>query len=260
MIVILFLLSILGGFLSGLLGLGGAVVMIPLMLTIPHVFGFGELSMKAVAGLSMIQVLFSSFSGTIAHRRNRSVHFPALIYIGIPMGFSALAGSYASKYFQNIVLMYVFTVIIVIAFLIFTLDKKFKKEAVPLEEIRINKVFCIIAGTVTGAVSGMVGVGGGFILMPFMTYVLKIPLKVTMGTSLGIIFIGAAAGAVGKIASLQVDFVLVIPVVLGSVIAAQLGAKVNKMTSPAVLRHILIAVIFLSIIQMIFKIIEARAG
>lgn len=254
MIVLLFLLSVLGGFLSGLLGLGGAVVMIPLMLTIPPVFGFGELSMKAVAGLSMIQVLFASFSGMIAHRKNRSVHFPALIYIGIPMGFSALAGSYASKYFQNIVLMYVFTGIVSLAFFTFLFDRKLKSEAGPVENISINKVQCIIAGAVTGAVSGMVGVGGGFILMPFMTYFQKIPLKITMGTSLGIIFIGAVAGAIGKIASLQVDLILVIPVILGSVIAAQFGAKINKMTSPAVLRYILMIVIFLSIVQMIFKI------
>lgn len=257
MTVILFALSILGGFFSGLLGLGGAVIMIPLMLTVPQLLGTEELSMKTVAGLSMVQVLFSSFSGIIAHNKNRFIHFPSLVYIGIPMGFSALAGSYASKYFENIVLLYVFTGIISLAFFIFLFDKKFKKEDGSLENININRFQCIIAGAVTGAVSGMVGVGGGFILMPFMTYVQKIPFKITIGTSLGIIFIGAFAGAAGKIASFQVDFLLVIPVILGSVIAAQFGAKVNKMTSPSILKYILMTVMFLSIIQMIFKIAEA---
>jgi len=256
MFLTLFIVSILGGFMSGLLGLGGAVVLIPLMLTIPPILGVGDLSMKTVSGLSMIQVLFSSISGMIIHKKNKFIHYESLLFIGTPMGFSAFAGSYLSKHVDNLILMYVFVILVFIAFVMFAMDKRFKKTDIPLTEIRINRAQSVLAGCVTGILSGMVGVGGGFILIPFMAYILKIPFKATIGTSLGIIFIGAVAGSIGKIVSFQVEFALVLPVIIGSLLAAQFGARVAKRTSPDTLRHILMAVVILSMIQVIYKIIE----
>ncbi|HDT12638.1 MAG TPA: sulfite exporter TauE/SafE family protein, partial [Candidatus Marinimicrobia bacterium] len=75
MIFLLFCISLLGGFLSGFLGLGGAVVIIPLMLTVPPLFGFDSLTLKTVAGLSMIQVFSASLSSLIIHKRNMFIHW-----------------------------------------------------------------------------------------------------------------------------------------------------------------------------------------
>ena len=115
MLVTLFILGSIGGFLSGLLGLGGALVMIPLMLTVPPLVGAGELSMKTVAGLSMFQVLFSALSGIIIHKRNKYVHTKSLIFIGIPLGLAALAGAYFSKYLSDFVIMLLFFILIITA-------------------------------------------------------------------------------------------------------------------------------------------------
>lgn len=257
MFLTLLIVSMLGGFMSGLLGLGGAVVLIPLMLTIPPILGVGELSMKTVSGLSMIQVLFSSLSGLVIHKKNKFIHFESLLFIGIPIGFSAFAGSYFSKHVNNLFLMYVFVILVIAAFLMLAMDKKFKKNDMLLNEIKINKLLSVFTGLVTGAFTGMIGVGGGFVLIPFMAYILKIPFKATIGTSLGIIFIGAVAGSIGKIVSFQVEFALVLPVIIGSLLAAQFGARVNKKTHPDILRYILMIVVILSIIQVVYKIIEA---
>ena len=62
-----------GGFLSGLLGLGGAIFMIPLLLYVPPLLGVGQLDMKQVAAVSMVQVLSASLSGLIVHNKNRFV-------------------------------------------------------------------------------------------------------------------------------------------------------------------------------------------
>ncbi|MGI6395125.1 MAG: sulfite exporter TauE/SafE family protein [bacterium] len=258
MFLTLLVISLLGGFMAGFLGVGGALVITPLMLTIPPLVGVGELSMKTVAGLSMVQVLFSSFSGIIVHNKNRFIFRPALIFIGIPMGLAAFVGSYFSKYFSNIALLYLFFAITIIFFLSFVLDKKVSDEKRSLEELKINKFFAMVTGSITGVISGMVGVGGGFILIPFMRYILKIPLKVTIGTSLGIIFIGALTGAIGKAASFQVEFALVLPIIIGSSVAANLGAKANEKTGANAIRYIFMGVIILSIIQVILKIIEAH--
>ncbi|HOB72054.1 MAG TPA: sulfite exporter TauE/SafE family protein, partial [bacterium] len=158
MFLTLFVVSMLGGFMSGLLGLGGAVVLIPLMLTIPPILGVGDLSMKTVSGLSMIQVLFSSISGMIIHKKNKFIHYESLLFIGTPMGFSAFAGSYLSKHVDNLILMYVFVILVFVAFVMLSMDKRFKKTDTPLAEIRINRAQSVLAGCVTGILSGMVGV------------------------------------------------------------------------------------------------------
>jgi hypothetical protein len=254
MIVVLFVISIIGGFLSGFLGLGGAVVMIPLMLSVPPLFGVGELTMKQVAGLSMVQVMFSSVSGIVIHKKNRFVHTGALFYIGIPMAVFSLAGSWVSQLMDERLMLTLFGGLVVAAFIILLLDKSCQgKDSPDIADISLNKPLSIVIGSLVGGVAGIVGAGGGFILIPLMVRFLKMPIKITVGTSLGIVFIGAIFGAIGKVASAQVEYGYVAPVVIGSLLAAQLGARVSKLTPQSIIRYSLLAVMAVSILQVGWK-------
>ncbi|MBD3320961.1 MAG: TSUP family transporter [Chitinivibrionales bacterium] len=254
MIITLFCISIVGGFLSGLLGLGGAVVMIPLMLTVPPLFDAGNLSMKAVAGLSMIQVLAASLSGIIVHSKNRFVHNRILLCTGIPMGAFSLAGSYVSKYMDNDPVMILFGLLVVTAFFLLLFKRTPDEKGPELEEVSFNPVHSATAGAFVGTCSGIVGAGGGFILVPIMIILLKIPVKITVGTSLGIVFIGALFGALGKMLSLQVEYAYALPVIIGSIAASQFGARVSKITPPQSIKFLLLFVIILSIFQVWLRI------
>lgn len=246
MAVTLFILGLFGGFLSGLLGLGGAVVMIPLMLSIPPLAGAGQLTMKEVAGLSMLQVLASSVSGILVHHKNNFVNWKILLGVGIPMGICALAGSYLSGYMENRTLLIFFGLLVLAAFVLLLTRKRDYADPV---EFRFRLIPGLLIGILVGFISGAVGAGGGFILIPLMLIVLRVPMKVTVGTSLGIVFVGALLGAVGKLASLQVNFFTAIPLILGSIPAAQLGAKCSKVLKPEALHRILLAVIFASMVK-----------
>jgi hypothetical protein len=251
MMILIFLLAIIGGFLSGFIGLGGAVVMIPLMLTIPPLFGFEPLTMKTVAGLSMMQVLFASLSGIVIHKKNHFVHLKTLFTIGFPMGLFSLAGSYFSKFMDDRLVLMLFGSLIIVSFILLVTDKS--KRDFSLEEVKVNYSLSVLIGSVIGFLAGVVGAGGGFILIPLMIMVLKIPLKITVGTSLGVVFIGAFFGSIGKILSFQVDFLLVIPVVTGSLLGAPFGAHFSKKSSPAMIKGVLFAVIIFSWLQVGFK-------
>ncbi|MBN1948748.1 MAG: sulfite exporter TauE/SafE family protein [Candidatus Cloacimonetes bacterium] len=254
MFLILFCISLLGGFLSGLLGIGGAVILIPLMLTLPQLFGIGALSMKSVAGLSMVQVLFASISGMAVHRKNRMVHFQSQYTIGIPMGLFSLSGAYLSKFMSNYLIMIIFFLIVLLALFMLILYKDDRREEIP-DKIRVNSPLALAAGVFTGTFSGIVGAGGGFILIPIMITVLKLPVRLAVGTSLGVVFIGALLGSIGKIVSLQVDFLLVIPVIIGSLAAAQIGARVSRKLTTKMLRVLLIITIILTLLQVISKLV-----
>ena len=255
MIATLFLISIFGGFLSGYLGLGGAVVMIPLMLTIPPLVNVECLSMKAVAGLSMVQVLFSSASGILIHKKNNFVHFNILLLIGIPMGVCSLLGSYLSKYMDDRIVLIIFGIMVIISFFMLIINNNNDDSDIQISDIAPNKNLAVLIGTITGILAGVVGAGGGFLIIPLMTRLLKIPLKITIGTSLGIVFIGALFGAIGKLITLQVDYLLIIPIVIGSLLSAPIGAKVSKKTAPNTLKYILIFIIIISFVQVIIKLL-----
>ncbi|HON57603.1 MAG TPA: sulfite exporter TauE/SafE family protein, partial [bacterium] len=91
---------------------------------------------------------------------------------------------------------------------------------------------------------------------PLMIKVLKIPLRITIGTSLGIIFISAILGALGKIMSFQVNYFFVLPIVIGSLISAPFGAIVSKRVPQKIIKISLLIIIFLSFIQALFKVIS----
>jgi len=93
LIVTLLGLGLGGGFLSGLLGLGGAIFMIPLLLYVPPLLGVGLLTMKEVAAVSMVQVLSASLTGVLAHNKNKFVSKQLLIVMGVMNAIGNLAGS-----------------------------------------------------------------------------------------------------------------------------------------------------------------------
>ena len=253
---VLFVLGLVGGFLSGLLGLGGAIIMIPLMLFVPTLLGVGTLSMKAVAGLSMIQVVFASLSGVIRHRKNRFVSMKLLLTLGVAVALGSGFGSVISKVMSNKSLLVAFGVIAVVAALMmFIPPKEDDQEITDPDAIRFNMPLAVVLGLLIGTLAGMVGAGGGFILIPVMLYVLKIPIRVTIGTSLGIVFIGAIMGAIGKIATGQVDWLLALALILSSIPSAQVGSMVSKRTPALALRYSLMVVIILTSVQIWYKII-----
>ena len=238
----LFGLSLFGGFCSGLLGVGGAVVLIPLLLSVPPLLGLELLTMHAVAGITMIQVLVSSATAGLTHRRGGATHLPAILAIGIPMGAMSFVGAALSRHVPGIVLEAAFGVVTGVAFAL--LIKPSPGEDGAAAALSFNRLAGVASGGAIGFLSGMVGAGGGFVLVPVMTRLLKFPIKMAVGSSLGIVFIGALMGSIGKILTLQVDWEHLLPVVAGSIPASFLGAHVSRRLPVRVLRRILLGLVF----------------
>ncbi len=250
MILVLFFVSCVGGFFSGLLGVGGAVLLIPLLLTVPPLIGVAKLSVHEVAGITMMQVLLSSFFGCISHGIGGYSHKETIFSIGIPMGIFSLMGSILSKRMNGNIMILIFTILVFAAFILL-----FKKASDEHEnssnEFEFKKIRSVLIGSSVGFASGILGAGGGFIIIPLMVRLLNIPMKIAVGSSLGIIFIGALMGSVGKIITLQVEWKYLLPVILGTLPASILGAQISKKLSPKILRCALMAVIFLVLLNSI---------
>jgi uncharacterized membrane protein YfcA len=244
MIATIFVLSLFGGLCSGLLGVGGAVVLIPLMVSVPPLVGAGTLTMNQVAGLTMIQVLASAITGWVAHRRGGFTHTRTIFYIGIPLGICSLLGAVLSKFMPCEALTLVFGLVVLVALvlLIQSADARAKgnNDETPFH---FHPWRFISTGAITGLASGILGAGGGFVLIPAMIRILKLPVRVAVGSSLGIIFIGALCGAVGKIVTLQVQWIYVPALLLGAIPASLLGSRLSHRLPAAHLRTLLMILI-----------------
>jgi uncharacterized membrane protein YfcA len=248
MLPVLFCVSLVGGFCSGFLGVGGAVVLIPLLLSVPPLVGAEQLEMSQVSGLTMIQVLVASIMGFLVHRKGGFAHLRTVFSIGIPMGICSFAGAAVSKLMTSETMLLMFGVLVAVA-LVLLLRKASDEGSDATMEFSFNPYLSALMGGVVGFVAGVIGAGGGFVLIPVMVRVLKIPMKVAVGSSLGIVFFGALLGAVGKILTLQVEWAYLVPVIAGCVPAAIVGAHVSKRLPPAAVRYALLALVSLILVK-----------
>jgi len=240
--IVLLCISCLGGFISGLLGVGGAVILIPLLLSIPPLVGVGALDMHTVSGITMLQVLTASALGAFIHRRSGTLHPAGVVAVGVPLAGGAFLGAVLSKYVHADVLLLTFGVLLLFPFVLLPPEPQGQTDH-GAGAFSPHRGGCVLVGSSVGVISGLIGAGGGFILVPLLVTVLKFPLKLAVGSSLGVVFIGAVLGAAGKVATGQVVWAYAIPVVLGSMPMVHLGSLLCRRLSPRRIRHLFLALL-----------------
>ncbi|MBI5408659.1 MAG: sulfite exporter TauE/SafE family protein [Nitrospirae bacterium] len=247
-----------GGFLSGLLGLGGAIFMIPLLLYVPPLLGVGHLDMKQVAAISMVQVLSASLSGLIIHHKNRFVSKSLLLYMGVCNAIGNLAGSVFSKHTKSDFLLAIFAAMAVIASIVMFIPKREQGENIPPDELQYKKPLACFFSLLIGSFGGMVGAPGAFIYIPVMIYLLNIPTRIVIGSTLGIVFLGAITGTIGKMATGQIIWPYAIALVIGTVPGAQFGGNVSKKVNTKYLRLAIAVIIAITGLRMWYQVVTGQ--
>jgi uncharacterized membrane protein YfcA len=235
----LFLAGSTVGFLSGLLGIGGGIVMFPILLYLPPLFDIGPIGVKHITGLTMIQGFFASLSAVLFYHKQRLVHKPLVVTLGFSFFFASLAGSFISKWTPDRVLLFVFGLLALAASAAMLLRRDYSADDVTEDKVFFHKPTAVIAGTMIGFLVGMVGQGGAFIIIPLLLYVLKVPLRVAMGSTLGIGLFSASAGLAGKIVTGQVPLLMALALLAGAVPSAQVGSRVSRRVKSRYLKWLL---------------------
>jgi uncharacterized membrane protein YfcA len=235
----LFGLGLFGGFLSGLVGLGGGIIMVPLLLYVPPALGVGAFTMKAVAGITSVQSFFGAVSGAIGHGRQRRVSRPLAIAMGASMAVSALVGSLASASLAADVLLAVFAMMAISASALMLIPRPDSSPDPESSMVRYDRRLAVALGAVIGLLSGIVGQGGAFLFLPAMLYLLNIPTRIAIGTGLVIGVASSGAVFIGRAGTAQIPITSAAIVVLGVVVGAQLGSILSQRTPRQALRAIL---------------------
>lgn len=251
------------GFLSGMFGVGGGFLMTPLLFFI----GIPPAVAVATGGT---QIVASSFSGVLAHLKRKTVDLKmgGVLLIGGLVG--AALGIIVFNYLKSLgqvdLLVNLFYVVFlsVVGGLMFiesvkSLRKARKPGGVPLQrrkhglvhalpfktKFRVSGLYIsvippLMVGVVVGILAAIMGVGGGFIMVPAMIYLLGMPTKVVIGTSLlQIIFVSAFTSMLHATTNFTVDIVLAVLLLIGGVIGAQVGTRIGVKMKAEQLRVLL---------------------
>ena len=264
-IFILFGMGAAVGFLSGMFGVGGGFLMTPLLI-------FYNIPPAVAVATEANQIVASSFSGALAHLRKGTVD----VKLGITLLIGGLAGStigvYVFSFLRSVGQLDLIISILYVVFLgsigtLMTIEslraiQKSKQAggAVPKRrpghdswihalpfKVRFRKsklylsVIPVLAlGMLVGILAAIMGVGGGFIMVPAMIYMLRVPTNVVIGTSLfQIIFVTGYTTIIQSTTNQTVDIVLAVILMVGGVIGAQLGAAAGHKLKGEQLRALL---------------------
>lgn len=237
------------GFFSGLLGIGGGILMFPLLLYAPPLFNLYPIGVKSITGLTMIQGFFSALSAMVFYNRHNLVNRSLVLTLGLSLFMSSLTGSFVSKIVPDKPLLFIFGALAFIASIMMLIPRSYAKDELTGDAVTFRRPIAIFIGVVLGFLIGLVGQGGAFIIIPLLLYVLKIPLRVALGSTLAIGLFSSSAGLVGKIATGQVPFLMAAALLLGAIPAAQLGSIVGKKTKTQYLRWLLAAIIICTAVK-----------
>lgn len=225
------------GFGAGFIGLGGGILLFPLLLYLPPLLGLEGLAVKTVAALVISQVFFSGLIGGAAHWRSGRVH-PRLTFVAAAAsGAGSFIGGLASKWASEWYLLLLFGVVMLLAAaMMFLPGLTAEQELISKENLRISVIPLAVLSCATGIVVGLIG-AGNFLFVPLLIYILKVPTRITIGSSLVIHVLNTFAGFLGKLLTGQIPFLMTAAVVIGACAGALAGERSHGWASPRILRY-----------------------
>ena len=257
-------LGLFAGFVAGLLGVGGGLIIVPVLIFVFTAHHFADQYVVHLAlGTAFVSIVFTSISSFRAHHQHGAVDWKLWREISPGVVIGTLLGTVIAAYLSA-----AFLKIFFVAFLFFVATQMllgFKPKA-ERELPRLPGMFA--AGSVIGAVSSFVGIGGGVLSIPFMTWC-NVTLHRAIGTSAAIGLPIAVAGAVGYAANgLLVQSALppyslgfiylpaLVAIVVASVLTAPLGAKLAHQLPVKKLKKIFALLLYILGVRMVISIIN----
>jgi uncharacterized membrane protein YfcA len=241
--------GLVASFLSGLLGIGGGLVLTPLLLYLPPLMGGAAIPVKIVTGITIVQSISGSVLGTLRHRAYGNVSSRLVWLMGPPSAVSSLIGAFVSRDTSDSVILLVFAVLAFAGGVMLLLPVTPRDD---LADIRADPKVAIPIALVLGFFSGLVGIGGLAFIIAALVYLLRVPARIAIGSSLGIGLFATVAALIGKAATAQIDPPLAAIVFVSALVASPVGAAVSVRTQPRALLAMLALIVMLAAIRIAF--------
>ena len=281
-VILIFMLGGLVGLLSGIFGVGGGFLMTPLLI----MFGIPP---TVAAASDSNQIVGASTSGCLAHYRLGNVDFKMgflLLIGGIIGGFVGVQAIKVLRAMGNADFLINVTYVLMLggvgSYMFYESLQSLRKkvptvkteapkkkscytamlESLPFQTdfkksgVRLSLLMPLVLGVLVGVLAAIMGVGGGFIMVPIMVYLLRMPMHVVVGTSLfQILFTCINVTILQSYTNHTVDFVLALILLVGSTIGAQFGTKISKKLKGEHLKILLATLVLAVMVKMLFSLL-----
>lgn len=240
--IIGYLASLLIGLVLGLLGGGGSILTIPILIYLFHI------DVTHATAYSLFIVGVTSFVGTIPKYKNQLVNLRTGTLFGLP----SIAGIYVTRkwivpaipevllslgsfvFTSRIFFLGLFAIMMVMAAVPMIRGPKVNQPSTP----RFRVFLVIIEGILIGLVTGLVGAGGGFLIIPALVFLTDLPFKIAVGTSLYIISINSLIGFTGDLLNIKMDWSLLLAVTALATVGILIGNNASKHINGSLLRQV----------------------
>jgi uncharacterized protein len=255
--------GIIAGILAGLLGIGGGLVIVPMLVYCFSLQGLGDEHIMHIAlGTSMASIIFTSVSSFLAHHKKGAVNWKVVKRIALGIVIGTLVGTWVAAKLSTGFLKGFFVVFLYYVASQLLLDKK-----PPASRDFPGDMGMFATGGIIGIISSLVGIGGGSLSVPFMIWC-NLPIHTAIGTSAAIGFPIAVAGSIGYLVNgfkvttlppLSLGFVYLpalFGIVLASVFTAPLGVRLAHSLPVPQLKRIFALLLFVVATKMAWGIIH----
>jgi hypothetical protein len=221
----------------GLIGGGGSILTVPVLVYLFHV------NPVLATAYSLFIVGATSLVGAFPKYKEGEVNIKTAILFGIP----SIAAVYATRAFivpaiphhvfsiggfavtKSILMMVLFAVLMVFASISMIRNKKSKAEEVGVQQF--NYPLILVEGAIVGLLTGLVGAGGGFLIIPALVLLSKLPMKQAVGTSLLIIAAKSLIGFTGDLGKQTIDWTLLLSITALAIVGIFIGNALSKKVS-----------------------------
>lgn len=229
MIVFALVLAALVGVSLGLLGGGGSILTVPIL---TYVLG---MSTHEAISASLFIVGVTSIAAMVGHARSGKVKWRSGAEFGAAGMVGAFVGAQLGAIIPSAVLMIIFAVVMLLAAAAMIRGRKPSRGEGGQISQRARTLQMIISGTVVGIMTGLVGVGGGFLIVPALVLFTGLPMATAVGTSLLVIALNSAAGFAGTMLTVTLDW----PVILAFTVIAIAGSFAGLVLAKRIPGHTL---------------------
>ena len=245
-----------GGILAGMLGIGGGVIYV--LIYSQFIYRFttvpisGEDLVQLLVANSAFALVFAGIAGSVKQYRLNNFHIRPILWIGIPGILTAILTTLFIEYnsvYSKKEFAVLFTIVMIPVILRMLFQENFKNKGA----IKPSVGVLVGTGLFSGLVTALAGLGGGFIIIPVLNGLLRIPIKRTISISLGVIALVAIGFSIFNLAIPVFDhyhlkgavgaviFPMALPVVAGVLFGAPLGVQISHRLSHRTIRLIFVA-------------------
>lgn len=265
-IIIFVVAGLIGGFMAGMLGVGGGIVFVPVIQQVLLVFKVGDDFVAYTLANSLAIVFFVGITGSYKQIKLKNTHLPSALVTGIGAIITSVSITFIVNYFHldhPLAFKIIFGSILVFSATRMFLEVK-KKSADSRDFVMPELKKFMPAGLFAGFVTALSGLGGGIVMVPYFNKVLKLPIRFATGLSLTVIPIIALPLLVfyswhqptqllyPGYQTGHLIWPVLLPITLGAMVASQFGIKVAQRMKSQTLKIVFLVFIILNLLKLIF--------